>query len=257
MHSADVTLGWFGAWLRAARFAFILAAAAMSRNSYSPHTRALALKQIYFTAWQVLAGYVLFATLLSLVVIRITIGAAVGYGLGQYALELIFRVLVLEILPLGTALFVALRSGSAVTTEVALMRITGRLDAMQAEGIDPLQREFVPRVAAAAISIVSLTVLSCAAALVLSYVVTYGFTPWGFDEYTWTVALVFGPASLAGFALKCIAFGVAVAIIPISAGIDAIRGDFNSAPVAVMGGMVRLVLTLGLLEVLALAVKYV
>jgi phospholipid/cholesterol/gamma-HCH transport system permease protein len=182
---------------------------------------------------------------------------AAGYGLSQYALELVFRVLVLELLPLGTALLVALRSGAAVSTEVALMRINGKLDAMQAEGVDPLQREFVPRVAAAAISIVSLTVIGCAAALVLAYLLMYGFTPWGFDEYTWTVALVFGPAALAGFVLKCVAFGVAVAIIPISAGIDATPGNFDSAPVAVMGGMVRLVLTLALLEVFALAVKYV
>jgi phospholipid/cholesterol/gamma-HCH transport system permease protein len=257
MSSADAALGWFGAWLRAARFAFVLAAAAISRKTYTPYTRDLALKQIYFTAWQVALGFTAFSAFLSLVVIQIVFSAASDYGLGAYALELVFRVLILELLPLGTALFVAIRSGSAISTEVALMQVRGRLQEMQASGIDPLQREFVPRVAAGAISVFSLTMFTCSIAVVLAYIALYGFSPWGMDEFSWTVALVFGPAALAGFVLKCVVFGIAVAIIPISAGVHATPGNYDSAAVAVMGGMVRLVLTLVLIEVLTLAVKYV
>jgi hypothetical protein len=47
-----------------------------------------------------------------------------------------------------------------------------------------------------------------------------------------------------------------VAVIPIAAGLDATR-DPDSAAVAVMGGMVRLFVTLALIELLSLAVKYV
>jgi hypothetical protein len=47
-----------------------------------------------------------------------------------------------------------------------------------------------------------------------------------------------------------------VAIIPIAAGADATH-DLKSAPVAVMGGMVRLFFALGLIEAASLAVKYV
>lgn len=189
-------------------------------------------------------------------VIQITINAARVYGLASYALELVFRVLILELLPLGTALLVAIRSGSALSTEVALMHASGELDALARANIDPLQREFVPRVVAAALSVFSLTVLTCAIAMVLAYIAMYGFSPWGFAEYTHTVALVFSPPGLAGHALKCIAFGVAVAVIPIAAGLDATQ-QLKSAPVAVMGGMVRLVLALALIEVLSLAVRYV
>lgn len=216
----------------------------------------MALRQVYYTVWQVLGGFTLFCALLSLVVIEITVNAARAYGLASYALELVFRVLVLELLPLGTALFVAIRSGSALSTEVALMHATGELESMLRAGIHPLEREFVPRVVAAALSVISLTVFTCAIALVLAYIATYGFSPWGFEEYTRTVALVFSPPRLAGLALKCIVFGVAVAVIPIAAGLDATK-ELKSAPAAVMGGMVRLILALGLIEVLSLAVKYV
>jgi phospholipid/cholesterol/gamma-HCH transport system permease protein len=136
------------------------------------------------------------------------------------------------------------------------MHISGQLEAMRKEGIDPLEREFLPRVLATAASLVSLTVLSCTVALIAAYVSMYGLTPWGFDEYTRVVALVFSPAALAGFALRCVAFGIAVAIIPIAAGTDASH-DLKSAPVAVMGGMVRLFFALGIIEAVSLAVKYV
>jgi phospholipid/cholesterol/gamma-HCH transport system permease protein len=218
--------------------------------------RATAVKQLYFTVWQVFTAFTLFSALLSVLVIDITIRVARDYGLGVYALELVFRVLVLEALPLLTAFFVALRSGSAISTEMALMRVSGKLDKMVAEGIDPFEREFLPRVVAAAISVFSLTVMSVSVALIAAYFSMYGLSPWGFEEYTWAVAEVFTLTQLGGFVLKTIAFGVAVAVIPISAGVSATR-EVKSAPVAVMGGMVRLFFALGLIEVLSLALKYV
>jgi phospholipid/cholesterol/gamma-HCH transport system permease protein len=254
--SARAALHWFTAWGRAGRFALRAAAAALSPETYSPETRTVAVRQIYFTAWQLLLGFTLFSALLSLVVIQITVSAARTYGLADYALELVFRVLVLELLPFGTALIVALRSGSALSAEVALMHATGELEALRAANIDPLKREFVPRVVGAAISVASLTVITCAIALVIAYVVMYGFSPWGFEDYTREIGTVFDLPSLAGFMLKSMVFGVAVAVIPISAGIDA-TASLKSAPLAVMGGMVRLILALALIEILSLAVKYV
>lgn len=252
----EIALAWFRAWGRAARFAFAAAAAVLSPSTYTARMRSTAIKQVYFTIWQVFAGYTLFAALFSAVIIDITLRAARDYGLGIYALDLVFRVLVLEMLPLLTALFVALRSGAAISTEIALMRIGGDLDALSSAQIDPFEREFVPRVLAAAISVFSLTIMSGAIALATAYWSLYGFTPWGFEEYTRAIANAFGPLAMLGFTLKCIAYGVVVAVIPIAAGLDATR-EMKSAPVAVMGGMVRLFFALGAIEVLALAIKYV
>jgi len=249
-------VAWIRGWGRAARLAFVVGAAALSPSFYTPRLRATAVKQLYFTVWQVVVPYTLFSVLLSVVVIDITLRLARGYGLSVYALELVLRVLTLELLPLLTALFVALRSGSAIATEVALMRTQGELDAMLEAGIDPIEREFLPRVLAASISVFTLTTLSGAITLAAAYFSMYGLSPWGFSEFTWTIAEVFTPTQLAGITLKTIAFGVAVAVIPIAAGLSATR-DIKSAPVAVLGGMVRLFFALGLIEVLSLAVKYV
>lgn len=256
MNFAAATVAWLHGWGRAARFSFTALAAALSRSTYDELTLAVALRQIYFTALQVWIGFTLFAALLSLVVISITVATAREFGLSQYALDLVFRVLVLELLPLLTALFVGLRSGAAINTEVALMQLSGELEEMLQSNVDPLRRQFVPRVIAAATSVLALTVLACSIALALAYVLSYGLSPWGFAEYTRAVALAFTPAVLGGFLLKCVLFGVMVAVIPIAAGMETARHG-KSPPVAVMGGMVRLFFALSLIEIGALAVKYV
>jgi phospholipid/cholesterol/gamma-HCH transport system permease protein len=249
-------MSWIRAWGRALLFAFTAAAAALSFSTYTARTRSLAMKQVYFAAWQVLPGFTLFAAVLSWVVIQITVSLAREYNLAQFALELAFRVVVLELVPLLTALYVALRSGAAIVTEVAVMASNGELEELRSADIDPYEREFVPRIAAAAMSVFTLTVVSCFVVMLIAYLVMYGASPWGFNEYSRTVALVFGPGDLGGFLLKCVAFGVVVAVIPISAGLDATR-DPRSVPVAVMGGMVRLFVALALIELVYLAVKYV
>jgi phospholipid/cholesterol/gamma-HCH transport system permease protein len=256
MSTPRVALAWFRAWGRAGLFAFAAAAAALSLSAYTTRTRAVAIKHVYFGAWQVLPGFTLFAALLSLVLIQITITLARGYGLAQFALELVFHAVVLELVPLITALYVALRSGAATVTEVALMRMSGELDELGAAHIDPYEREFVPRIAASAIAVFTLTIVSSSVVMVIAYLVMYGVSPWGFAEYSRTVALVFSPAALAGFMFKGFVFGAVVALIPIAAGLDATR-DPDSVPVAVMDGMVRLFVALALIELIALAVKYV
>ncbi len=244
-------------WRRILRFSGIAMVAALSPSTYNEATRTVALRQIYFTALQILPGYLLFAALFSLVLIEIVVETAGQYGLSEFSLELVMRVLVLELIPLLTALFVALRSGAAIGTEVALMRVSGELHDVESAGESPLHRELVPRIAGAALSVASLTTLSCAIAVWLAYVAMYGFSEWGLPEFTRVVGYVFDGPVLAGFTLKCLLFGLAVALIPIATGLEAEHGRPKSVPVAVLGGLVKLFFVLGLIEVISLSVKYI
>src|SRR5262245_8210907 len=90
----------FRSWRRILRFGGFAIVAALSPSTYGPATRELAVRQIYLTAWQVLGGYLAFTGLLALVVVEIVNNAARAYGLGDYVLELVLRVLVLELIPL-------------------------------------------------------------------------------------------------------------------------------------------------------------
>jgi len=243
-------------WRRLGRFAVYALAAALSPASYSQKSRELAVQQIYLFAWKVLAGYLAFAALLSLVLIEVVSNAASAYGVSQYALELVLRVLVLDVIPLMTALFVALRSGSEIAAEIALMRVNGELEESGDGRDSPLNAELVPRIVAAGLSVFTLTTLACALAVAITYTVFFGFTDAGFESFTRVVAAVFDEAVLVGFVLKCLLFGLAVALIPLATGLEAERGQVRSVPFTVLAGLVKLFFVIGLIAVLSLVVKY-
>jgi phospholipid/cholesterol/gamma-HCH transport system permease protein len=249
-------LNWLKSWLAVLRFTAVAIVESLTPGTYNSATRSVVLKQIYFTAWQILPRFTLFAALLSYVLIQIVVDTARNFGLADYALEAIIRLLVLEILPLMTALFVALRSGAATGTEVVLMNIHNEMRAMEASGVDPVRFEFIPRVIGGAISVLALTAVTSALALVLAYFAVYGLQHWNLPDFARVVAHIFDLPAIAILWAKVLAFGLAVTVIPITEAL-AVPQKLFFAPIAVLRGMVRLFFVLMLIEVLSLALKYI
>jgi len=252
-------------WQRLLRFGGYATVAALSPSSYGPAARALAVRQIYLTAWKVLPAYLAFSALLSVVIIEIlrnseivrSAASALGRTHVDTALDLVLRVLVLELIPLSTAIFVALRSGAAIGAEVALMRVQGALEDHRERGGSPLHAELAPRIAGAALSVFSLTALSVALAMFLAYMSFFGGSSAGFDMYTRIVGHLFNGFILIGLLLKCLLFGLAVALIPLATGLEAEVGKLGTVPAAVLAGLMKLFLVIGVIEVLSLVIKYV
>ncbi|KAF0100399.1 MAG: ABC-type transport system permease [bacterium] len=248
-------LGTWRIWRDTLRFAGRAIVFACAPSAYNSATRDVVMKQIYFTAWQILPLFTLFAALLSYMLIQIVVSTAAQFGYSEYALELSVRMLVLEILPLLTALFVALRSSSAINTEVALMKIQGEIEALEDAGVDTLRLEFMPRVIGGVVSVLALVTVSSALTLVLAYVAVYGPQPWSLPDFSRVMAKVFDAQIMLGLLLKTLAFGLAVTVIPVAEGLATPRKLFM-APVSVLRGMVRLFFVLMLIEMLSLAYKY-
>lgn len=253
---AGAFAGWLASWWRVFHFGATALVMAFSPAAYDRATSNLMGRQVYFTAIQILPGFVLVSALLSYVVIRIVVLAAGSYGLADYALNIVVRVLVLELIPMFVALFVALRSGAAINTEVVLMHIRGDLEALQRAGADPMRHELVPRVVGSAVSVLALTVIGGAMAMGLAYVAMYGFSSGGMEDFTEASGAIFNLAVTLGLGLKALFFGLAVAILPITASLDTPR-EMRYAPIAVLNGMVRLFLSLALIEGASLAFKYI
>ncbi len=246
------------AWARVFRFAIAAIIGVLSPSTYNKATRLVVQKQIYFTAWQILPGFAAFSALFSFLIIEIVGSTARKYGLYEYALELIVRILVLEILPLITVLFIALRTGAAMNTEVALMKIQNELDALQRIGIDPMRLELLPRVVGGTISVLALTAVNIVVALWLTHLLIIDFHPWTLTtgDYTRMIGRVLDIPALLVLWAKTLAFGFAVTVIPISEGLSTPQKLFH-APIAVLRGMVRLFFSLMLIEAAALAIVYV
>jgi phospholipid/cholesterol/gamma-HCH transport system permease protein len=255
-----------GAWIAASRrelaswwylalFGASALVIALSPSARSRANRVAMARHIYASTWRVLPWFTIASTLVSLVLIRIVIVTALSYGLSQYALEMMVRVLVLELIPLTAALFVALRAGLAFNAGVAPVA-----DAEPQKQAADFYHNVVPEVIASAFAVLSLAMVSSAIVLVLAYLNVYGLSPWGLVDYTRTVGRVFDPVVTTGFALKTILFGMAVAVIPMAAMFELSRQK-DSARTAVSStvqpGAMRLFFVLILIEAVSLAVKYI
>ncbi len=248
-------LRWFAGWWRIIHLGALILALALSPASYGRANRFAMARHVYLGTAPNLLWFTVLSTLISLVLIRIVVVTAWSYGLSQYALEMVVRVLVLELIPLTAALFVALRCAIPNGADIAAMRSGGELDALKLEGVDPLRREVLPRVAAGAFAVLMLAAVSCAVTLVLAYLSVYGFTAGGFAAYTRTVGRVFNPAVTLVFGLKILFLGLAVSLIPIASVLyDAPRARSRTS--AELQGLVRMFLVIVLIEGVSLVGNY-
>jgi phospholipid/cholesterol/gamma-HCH transport system permease protein len=262
----QMSIRWLAGWWDMIHFGVLVLVMALSPSSYERRSRKALLRQIDANVWQVLPWFTVLFALFSLVLIRIVVVSAASYGLSRFALETVVRVLVLELIPMAAALFVVFGLGgvSAVGSDdlteeeeeelAALARVRARRRAS-----DMVSKRDVPGVIAKTFGVTTLAAVSSAVALVLAYLVVYGFSPWGWADYTRMVGRVFDlPVSLI-FMIKVLLFSLAVAIIPLAAARQEPR-QIPHMPLAeqtpVPQGTVRLFMVLVMIEVASLAVKY-
>jgi phospholipid/cholesterol/gamma-HCH transport system permease protein len=254
--AAQPVVRWIVGWWRVLRFAALMLALAGSPSSYAGRQWPVVANHLVRGVGGALGWFTMIAALMTLVITRIVLVTAFSYGLSQYALEMVIRVLVLELIPLAAACFVAVRpprpAGAAITT----MQRRGDLDALRASGIDPLQRELLPRVLASLFLVLMLAAVAGIVALVLAYLVAYGFSPWGLAGYTRTVGGVMSPPVALVFVLKTALFAAAVAVLPlVSAMADTTVRRTRSGPELV--GLLRMLAVMVLIELGSLSVNYI
>ena len=262
-HFNHLTLEWFARAGRTIHFAALMLSLAISPATYARNNRDAIAKQLVTGMAPNLLWFTVLCALVSLVLIRIVVVTALSYGLSKFALEMVVRVLVLELIPLTAAVFVALRCTLPDGVELAEMRAHGDLHAQPQQGIDPdfdpIRREVFPRVLAGVFSVQILVAVSCFTSLILAYLNVYGFTPWGFAGYTRVVGQVFSPAVSIILVAKSLAFSFAVSLIPMASAVYdnvnvALHGRSKAA--RELASMVRLFSVILLIEVASLLVNY-
>jgi phospholipid/cholesterol/gamma-HCH transport system permease protein len=248
-------LRWFGGWWRIIHLGALLLVLALSPSSYARANRAAMARHIYLGTAPILLWFTLLSSLLGLILIRIVVVTAASYGLSQYALQMVVRVLVLELIPLTAAIFVALRIGLPDGRELARMRSRGELDALRQQGLDPLRHEVLPRVIAGAFAVMMLAAVAGVVTLVLAYLTVHGFTLGGLERYTRTVGQVFTPAVTLIFTIKTFLLALAVSLLPVASALyDLPRGRTRTS--AELQALVRLFLVMLLIEAASLVGNY-
>lgn len=211
---AEAVRLWVLGWWQILLFAAHVMVLALAPSSWRAGQRQRIVRRVYLTTRPLLPGFVVLSALVGVVIIRIVLVTSQSYGLSRYAVEVLVRTLVLELIPLSAALFVAVRTTFADGDRVRAMRAARAFEAMLARGIDPTRDLVLPRVVAGMFAVITLAVASGVVVLVLAYLLVYGFQSWGLPGFTRTVGQVFNPVVALVFTLKTAAFALAVSVIP-------------------------------------------
>ena len=247
-------LRWALAWGRIVYLGAVVLVLVLSPSSYTRTARRSLMRHIYHDTAPNLLGFTVLAALLCLVITHIVVVTALSYGLSRYALEMVIRVLVLELIPLTATLFVAMRCTIPHGAQLAQLRQSGYLAALRRAGGDPVRMELLPRVVAGVFASITLAALSCVVALVMAYLSVYGFNLAGLPSYTRMFGHVFAPAVTLVFVLKTLFSSMAVALIPATAGLYD-TGE-RARPDSELGGLARMFAVLLLIEVVSLVGNY-
>lgn len=121
--------------------------------------------QIFRTGTQALGITALVGFLIGVVLSYLSGQQLAAFGAGHFIVKLLGVSVVRELGPVLAAILVAGRSGSAITAQIGVMRVTQELDAMTVMGIAPSQRLILPRVIALALTMPLLILWTDAVAL--------------------------------------------------------------------------------------------
>lgn len=254
-HTGRAAQQWFIEWWQLVHLGAVILVLTLSPSSYSRESRAVLGRHIYINTAPILLGFSVLCALITVVLTRIVLVTALSYGLSQYALQVVIRVLVLELIPLTAAMFLALRCTIPDGAELTAMQASGELDEMRRQGVEPIRREVLPRVVAGMFSGITLAALSSVVVLVVAYVAAYGFSVSGLAGYTRLFGQVFTPAVTLIFVLKTLFFSLAVSLIPMASALYGMRGA-SVRTSAEMRGLVRMFAVILLIEVASLVGNY-
>ncbi|MEA3521782.1 MAG: ABC transporter permease [Campylobacterota bacterium] len=216
-------------------------------KSYHPAMQSVLLKQIYFTVVQILPSFLLIGILFGSLSIGYVISLAIEYGLKDQVGSILLGFTFYEFAPLFTALLIALRSGAAVNTEIAVMQVSGELNTLKKFDIGLIDYLFLPRIISGMISNVALSLLFAMLMLVGGYLFTLLYMNMNLQTYTYMLFHSVEIKHLIFLIGKSMAFGFVIMLIPIYSGLTTTR-SFDAIPIAVLRGMVRLFIAIFTIE---------
>lgn len=226
------------------------------RRSYNSASRMVFIHQFYFTAVQILPLFLFVAVIFGSLVNGMAFQVIKDLGLSDYLGRLLMGFVVTELSPFVTVLLIALRSSSAINTEIAVMKVNRELSTLKSFRIDLIRYLFIPRILSGMLSMVLLTCLFALVVLFIGLLVSSQIFGTSVEAYIDTLLLSADVMDIFILLIKCATFGFFITLIPIRLGLNA-SDELTSIPVAVLNGMVKVFLAIVTIEVLASIARFI
>ena len=168
--------------------------------------RSLAIRQIFYTSFQALP---------MISIVALFVGATLtaqtellgGPLQRETAGEILVAVVLRELAPLVTAIFVAGRSGTAIATELGVMRVNAEILGLASLGIDPPRFVVWPRMVATIVSVPLLTVYFSAMAVMGAGLALFAIDSHAISEWRNGAMMGLHPIDLPLILLKTVGLG--------------------------------------------------
>lgn len=142
----------------------------INRGHFGPFLDVV-IKQVKFTGLQAFRIIGFISILIGGLTIMNALPALEGVGRKQLISSILIFVIVREIGPLITGIVIIVRSGSAITAELATQKLNKEIDALELHGIDPYQYIVLPRLFGGAIATLTLLIYFDGIAFIGGYLV--------------------------------------------------------------------------------------
>ena len=249
----EKTINALSSFYEALKFTFICFFHMLNPRSYNPAMRMILTKQIYFTAIQIIPLFIVMAVFFGSIIIGVVILLAAEYKLQGEIGSIIITFAVDEFSPFFTALLISLRSGTAINTEIAVMKVNNELNTLNTYKISLIDYLFLPRIIGGVVSVVSLSILFAFIMLGSGYVITLFYMNMDFHTYKYLLISAIEVKDVLTLLFKSIAFGFVVILIPLYSGLKTTK-SYTAIPISVLNGMVKLFIAIFLIEVLSLII---
>jgi len=222
-----------------------------SIKTYNSAVRMVLINQIYFTSVQILPLFFIVSVCFGVIFIGVAGQYLHDLGLFGYFGQMLMGFVVMEFAPFITVLLIALRSGSAINTEMAVMKVNRELDTLEAFNINVITYLLIPRILNGIFSIVLLSSLFSMIVLLSGLFFSKLLFGLSLDDYVNIIVDSTSFSDILVVFLKCATLGFFIVLIPIRFGMSA-TNELTSIPVSVLNGMVNVFIAIVIIEVLSL-----
>lgn len=241
----SVVLGKWGVVRTTASACWAFIVLAVHPSSWSRAVREQLAKQIVFTGIDAVGVILMIAALTG---ISVVVQAQLWLGrLGQTEMlgSILVAVVIREIGPLLVNFVVIGRSGTAISTELANMKVRNEVDLLESMGVEPMVYLVLPRVLGVIISVFCLTICFIMISLVSGYIFGYlmGTTAGDPTGFMRTIFRSIKPADIFNLLAKTIIPGLVTGVICTIEGLQ-VKGLITEVPQATTRAVVRSIMAL-------------
>lgn len=170
-------------------------------------------KQIYFTGFEALTLTVQLGCFIGIVVVTQIASFIKGLGGVNFIGKIIVIAIIREVMPLFMAIILIARSGTAITSELGLMKVNGEIGTLKALGIDPIYYVVFTRMVAFTVSTLAVITIATFVSVGVGSFALFLFEKIALSDFFEALFLNLSIFDIILFVMKSISFGVAISLL--------------------------------------------